>query len=161
MEPEKKCTKCGETKPLSEFYVNANKRTGYNPECKDCSKALSSEYRKKNKDKVLADKAIYRANNPHKISEYNQKASMERTKWNSKDTRYDEATYNRILTEQNGCCKICKQEKKPLIVDRESSTGDIRGIICRTCLNGLRNFFDNADFLKAAIEFIQRGNDNV
>lgn len=34
----KKCTKCGEEKPLTEFHVSKNSRDGYNPHCKGCRK---------------------------------------------------------------------------------------------------------------------------
>lgn len=32
----KTCTKCGKTKPVSEFYPYYNYRVGYRPRCKDC-----------------------------------------------------------------------------------------------------------------------------
>ena len=36
----KKCTKCKETKPIEEFYLNANLRSGYTSWCKQCIREL-------------------------------------------------------------------------------------------------------------------------
>lgn len=33
---EKTCSKCGESKPLSEFHVRADRPAGYQPACKSC-----------------------------------------------------------------------------------------------------------------------------
>lgn len=35
-EPEKRCTACGQRKPLSEFSVKSNLPGGYNTRCRDC-----------------------------------------------------------------------------------------------------------------------------
>jgi len=47
----KKCTKCGETKPLSEFYERKKNKDGYHNQCKDCIKKYQRSYKKTNKPK--------------------------------------------------------------------------------------------------------------
>lgn len=44
----KKCCKCGEIKPVSEFYKNISTIDGYEVYCKECKKTICREsYRKK------------------------------------------------------------------------------------------------------------------
>lgn len=45
----KKCTKCFNIKPLSEFYKDTQKSDGHRPDCKDCGKS----YHLKNRDSIL------------------------------------------------------------------------------------------------------------
>lgn len=48
----KKCTKCGELKPLDEFYRNKRTADGRRYNCKKCSDEYSDEWIEKNRDKV-------------------------------------------------------------------------------------------------------------
>ena len=43
----KKCTKCGEVKPLTLFNKDKNKKDGYHPWCKTCKNAAITQYRNK------------------------------------------------------------------------------------------------------------------
>lgn len=46
---EKRCTKCGETKPLSEFYQQKTGKDGRQAHCKDCDKKRCHQYRQGHK----------------------------------------------------------------------------------------------------------------
>lgn len=50
----KKCSKCGETKPHSEFYKAKKERLGISSHCKECDKIKGKAYYKANADKVNA-----------------------------------------------------------------------------------------------------------
>lgn len=41
----KKCTKCGQEKPLEEFEANKQTSTGYGARCKKCATAIHKKYR--------------------------------------------------------------------------------------------------------------------
>ena len=43
---EKKCTVCGETKPLEEYYKKKAGKYGRDSKCKLCKKAYNKKYRK-------------------------------------------------------------------------------------------------------------------
>lgn len=65
------------------------------------------------------------------------------------------------LASQGGKCAICgttdwlARGKGPH-VDHNHDTGQIRGILCGPCNNGLGNFQDDPDLLRAAIDYLER-----
>lgn len=97
MKLKKKCTKCGEEKPLNKFAKREKSKDGYAYVCKDCQ----NKYKKANPDKIkaayekLRDKLSepnekirqnkylkeWRKKNPHKIKMYNE---MQKEKRQSK-----------------------------------------------------------------------------
>ena len=68
-EPLKKCSKCGEWKPFSEFYKKKNTKDGLRSECKICRK----EYYENNKDQIKEYREKYYENNKEKLKEINKK----------------------------------------------------------------------------------------
>lgn len=65
----KTCTKCGETKPETEFGKQATGRDGLRAWCKSCGIA----WRAANQDKVSVIRARYNAANPEKVKAWNDK----------------------------------------------------------------------------------------
>lgn len=70
--PRKACTKCGETKPLEEFYRNSRSADGRHPQCKACRSAALVEYRKRERDAVNARKRAVYASSPEAQREWNR-----------------------------------------------------------------------------------------
>ena len=66
----KTCTKCGETKPLSEFSADDAYKDGYQSHCKDCKRAYARERYAKNRDRELARVKAWHEKNPGKATEY-------------------------------------------------------------------------------------------
>lgn len=66
----KRCTKCGEEKPLSEFYRNKTKKDGRNPFCKPCANKCHSVYRENNKDTLKEYLRDYREKNYSRLQRY-------------------------------------------------------------------------------------------
>lgn len=69
----KKCTKCSETKPLSEYHKHSYKKDGYQNNCKTCRREYLQEYRNKNKEKENNRKEKWAINNPNKIKKSSKK----------------------------------------------------------------------------------------
>jgi hypothetical protein len=56
---QKRCTKCGKVKPLSEFHNHARRRDGKSSQCKLCHCAEAARYRAENAEKVRKSKRRY------------------------------------------------------------------------------------------------------
>ena len=67
MAETKKCTKCGETKPFSEFNRHSSGKYGLRPRCKKCLAALRIVYYAANREKVAIKHREYYAKNREKI----------------------------------------------------------------------------------------------
>jgi len=65
----KKCTKCLEEKPLSEFYKQPNSSDGYKTICKGCGKIIRTNYQKNNRVKINEKQKEYSKKQPNKIKE--------------------------------------------------------------------------------------------
>jgi hypothetical protein len=66
------------------------------------------------------------------------------------------AMYDIMLEKQGGVCPICGNlpGKRALAVDHDHRTGEVRGLLCKECNNGLGHFKDNPEFLKKAIDYL-------
>src|SRR3989304_5913060 len=60
----KVCTKCGDSKPFSEFYKRKDGRYNLSPWCKPCSRAARQEYYRANRDDCIESMCEWRARNP-------------------------------------------------------------------------------------------------
>lgn len=80
---KKACTICNSEKPIDDFYSNKRGLYGKHSRCKECSRALSREWKSKNKERVSDYNAEWRANNPDKSKEAERTwrlANLERIK---------------------------------------------------------------------------------
>lgn len=68
----------------------------------------------------------------------------------------------------DGACAICGESEtakspidgavKRLAVDHDHRTGQVRGLLCSTCNNGLGCFKDNIQLMKRAIDYLDYHN---
>jgi hypothetical protein len=67
--------------------------------------------------------------------------------------------FDAILENQNFVCAICKNPdplNRALAVDHCHVTKKVRGLLCTNCNMALGKFQDNVDYLKAAVDYLQR-----
>lgn len=68
--------------------------------------------------------------------------------------------YEAILVKQEYKCAICEIDKcqsgRNFAVDHSHGTGKIRGLLCSACNQGLGNFKDKTEFLKKAINYLDK-----
>ena len=126
----KKCTCCKQTKPFSDFSKDNRAKSKLQTRCKDCQKQI----KKQNADYYRE----WHLQNKYGISH---------------------SDYLVFLDEQNNCCKICGIHEKHceysrLAVDHDHKTGVIRGLLCKKCNKAIGLLQDNADFCRAAAEYL-------
>ena len=130
----KTCSLCKKEKKDKEFYIDRRSSSGRASRCKECSKSeskrwyqMSDKYRQ-----IIRDSGL-----KHRFG-------------------IDSDDYFAMLEDQGGVCAICREKPsgKHLHVDHNHETGQIRGLLCKTCNHGLGNFKDNKIYLNNAIEYL-------
>ncbi len=67
--------------------------------------------------------------------------------------------YQAILERQGGGCAICKEKSRKLCVDRVPPTGNVSGLLCRSCQIFLECFNYDADLIRRAYDYWLAGGD--
>lgn len=125
----KRCPKCGTTKPVAGFNTHKNRYDGLQVNCKACRQTPEARERQRETN------ARARANGNHLKYLYG----------------IDKATYDEMMSAQDGLCARPGCHKAAVCVDHDHSTGKVRGILCRTCNSGIGHLGDTlADVLAAA-----------
>lgn len=176
---EKKCGRCGETKPISAFHKRARSIDGLQAFCKDChnanrrrwraekpeqNKATYEAWREANRERIVARAAEYRRENREKLNEYNRewrKRNKDRVPFYYTKSTYglSREEYEALLEKQGGVCAICKQKCRVhprLSVDHCHRTNVIRGLLCHACNTALGKFEDDPNRLLNAIEYLTK-----
>ena len=155
----KKCPRCLEDKPKSEFHKDPRRIDGLTIYCGQCNNQRVKEWKEKNPDKVKE----WRSNNPDYRKEWGEKNPDHNLQ---RKYGLSQADYNKLLEDQNYVCAICggvNKSGKALSVDHDHSccaVGKgcgkcIRQLLCDACNRGLGHFKDNPAFLRAAAEYVE------
>jgi hypothetical protein len=134
MRTTKTCRKCGQEKPLDQFYRASNK-DGYRSSCKACDLELRQTPEKAARWRVV--NARWRTSNPERFTYLRRRSALKRL-YGITPEQYDQ-----ILADQGGVCAICKQPptNRRLYVDHDhmccpgkKSCGKcLRGLLCAAC----------------------------
>lgn len=109
------------------------KRAPWNKGIKQSAEVLKAKQRAyylANRAKIIAQTKINRDNKPEKYKPYQ--------KWYHIFKKYGltQSQYTKMLTEQNGLCKVCT-DNQAVVVDHCHLTGKVRGLLCHRCNHGL------------------------
>lgn len=153
----KQCSKCKQSKPLTEFSKNKNKTDGHRSECKSCVKEYNQnnkekikernkEHYKNNKEKIKEQKKEHYKKNADKCKKYSQehyqknheKIKEQRKEYNQKNKEYRkeqrkeylQKNKNRINKQQNQYQKT-RRSNDPLY----KLTRDMRSLIAISIKN--------------------------
>lgn len=140
---ERKCTKCGETKPFSAFTLRRSGRPS--SWCRPCTNEAIRAYSRTatGAARKKAAQDAYNARNPDYQVGY----------------RYGlkPGEFTRMLEDQDGLCAICHQpSEKTLHVDHDHASGAVRELLCSACNLGIGKFKDDPALLRAAADYIDR-----
>lgn len=128
----KKCTKCNKLKKYEDFNRASKRKDGRREQCRKCEQAyrLSPEVKQMRYERDLLKKYNLTLND-----------------------------YNAMFSEQKGCCRICKAHQmnfeRPLCVDHNHETGEVRGLLCDKCNRALGLFNDNPALLEEALAYLK------
>lgn len=65
--------------------------------------------------------------------------------------------YDQMFLQQHGLCKICKKQKRRLVVDHDHETGKVRGLLCDPC-NLALNKYVTLEWLEQCRVYLLVGN---
>lgn len=145
---EKACTKCGQTKPLTDFYYSANGKAAknkiYKSACKECVKEGARRWARENPEHHARTRYAYELARTYGIT-------------------IEE--YEALVAKNGGGCAICGAAETKVhasgtvfrfSVDHCHETGKIRGILCMTCNRAIGMMKDNPQLLRKAAEYLER-----
>lgn len=140
----KVCTKCGETKPCSEFGKSRDGKYGpvLRPACKRCN----------------SERAIrWQQDNPGRLVSHKRKRLLADLYGLTPER------YSAILRSQGGVCAVCG--KAPggthardfrLAVDHCHESGQVRGLLCQKCNRAIGLLGDDPILMRKAISYLLR-----
>jgi hypothetical protein len=159
----KTCKICGEAKEADLFPKSGNR-------CKECVKHYSAAWRAANKERIKEYGRKYHLDNKEAIQEYSKeyrrRTSDLRTtqekweNWVALEYGIDPVMYLALQERQSNKCPICNrlvsELTRPLVVDHDHSTMEIRGLLCYRCNFGLGAFKDDQEILMRASLYLQQ-----
>lgn len=133
MSDTKQCGRCGEVRPVSQFYKRSD-RSGYRSTCRPCHNRRSSRNRK-----------LQRQREPEHMKRLSREQNYRRSYGLSAEEREDYLQH---------VCAICGEPSE--VIDHCHASGDVRAALCHHCNTGLGSFKDDPARLRAAALYLER-----
>jgi hypothetical protein len=159
----KRCTKCGEFKPESEYYAAPGGKDGLRGDCKSCFSARQKGSYVRNRVARIAYVKRWQEEHPERMREYREKnrdrRALQMRRLHLRRTfGMTLEDYDDLLAAQNGGCAICGNlptEGQSMHVDH---VGDlVRGVLCVRCNNALGQLKDDPELMLRAAEYVTLG----
>ena len=157
----KKCRKCGARKPLEDFYKMKGMKDAYRNDCKACDLVAEHERYLRNPETEIARVKKRQQGNGERLNAYRRDhRQLESTKRRGRSSHLKRKfgltldQYDELLVQQGGVCAICEdppEDGKAFHIDHDHETGEVRGLLCLRCNNGLGQFKEDSDLLKKAM----------
>lgn len=151
------CNKCKEEKDSSHFHKNKRKKNGFEYTCKVCVKKRLEEIKiEKEEGNYIprVERDIHKI--PYGTLAYYRSSRLKRAHG------IILSDYNKMFENQGGCCLICGKHQtdlnRPLCVDHNHKTGEIRDLLCSSCNSVLGYCYENIKILESAIKYIEKHN---
>lgn len=167
----KKCSRCKETKPFTEYDTAKRSKDGFQNYCRSCCKAYQKKWRAENREHHRATQRARYAANPEKACEVQRRyrdKHRDRLSPMWRDRRravtlaqygLTPASYEELLKSQDHACAICRSTDPRhwsgrFQIDHDHDTGKVRGLLCASCNGGLGLFRDDPKRLAVAITYL-------
>jgi Recombination endonuclease VII len=161
----KRCKKCGDIKPVSEFYRATGTRDGLRGHCKACEDARHKAWYQKNQKRAIANVKRWQQANAERHNAYQRQYRADHPQ-QFRDGHLRRvfslagAQYQGLLDDQGGGCALCGRAPRagrPLHVDHNHETGAVRGLLCFRCNVGIGHFGEDTLRIADAIAYLTRG----
>ena len=139
----KHCTRCKEWKDIKEFSESKENKSGRSSACMECLRA--------------ADRLRYK-NDPER--------RLRQVKWGMLKWKFGltKEGWHDLILAQNSRCAICLHRlnlhmKKSIYtphVDHDHGTGEIRGVLCKRCNQGIGLLQDSSRIIENAAIYLKR-----
>lgn len=144
---EKECISCHQIKDLTLFSFKDKAKGRLSNKCKSCDAVYQKGRLESNPD--LVREQWRKAQSKYDLSD----------KGRSKKRKYlyglTQERYEQMLNEQEHKCAICTK-LKPLVVDHDHLTLQVRGLLCQNCNVGIGKLGDNLVGLKLAVQYLDK-----
>lgn len=159
IEVSRVCRKCGESKPIKDFYRHKDYPGGRKTYCKKCENRMVTEWRRKHpeKSRKLANDSYHRRKHlPEMIAKLRRK--------NLAIYGITIEHYEAMLESQNGVCAICEEtepgktplgKEKMLAVDHDHDTGEVRGLLCSRCNQAIGGMRESEKLIKRMLKYLR------
>lgn len=146
----KKCSICGQLKPVLEFSVR-NKTGKLRSDCKECNRATARRRYASDPERYSREARESRQRHRPTYRRYFLKSAYGLT----------EAQVDAMLSDQNGRCAICQTDKfggpgKRPHIDHNRITGKIRGLLCQQCNTALGLAQHSSERLRQMALYLER-----
>ncbi len=159
----KRCKRCGEIKPLTDFYREKACRDGHRPECKACNLAARKAKYQEDPAREIARVKAWQQRNRDRVVEYQRRYRAEhrdqfRAGHLQRKFGMTPEDYGAMLAAQGGGCAICGEVPRPGESFHVDHLGErVRGILCVRCNNALGQLRENAKLAERAVDYLDAG----
>ena len=164
--PVKRCTRCGETKPLIDFSRKRGGRDGRCSWCKVCKNAAQALYYQAHKAQRDAYAKRYYAAHVEAAREASRRRYRENPRYRRRDREREygpgaAAWYDEQLARQDGRCALCgarsATKRSGLFLDHNHATGALRGLLCAACNIAVGSIGrDTPEFHRRVIAYLEQ-----
>jgi len=168
---EKTCSKCGQRKPITEFYAMKGMRDGHRNDCKACNLAAKKARYDADPAKAIQRVRRWQQANADRVNEVHrrnnarpERKAANRTGYLRRTYGITQAEYDAMLEAQGGGCAICGRPPRPdisLHVDHDHKTGEIRGLTCFPCNNSLGLMQEEPERFAKAADYLDQHDSEV
>lgn len=163
----KVCTKCSRRLPLDDFYRMAATKDARRPDCKACVAARRKAWYAANRDREIARVQDWQDANRDQYGESQRtwrtanpelKRRIDREGHLRRKFGITQGDYDRMLEAQGFGCGICGDVRpggRTFHVDHDHVTGEVRGLLCVKCNQGIGLLRENPALLHMAVEYLQ------
>lgn len=151
----KKCSKCGQEKPLDGYNRQKRNKDGFSNRCKICTRQEGLAHYHAHKATKNPER-----NERRRVTKYSRKRDLQKL-YGITLERYDE-----LFAFQSGLCAICSRPERQLdvrygtpiylAVDHDHNTGQIRGLLCSACNVAIGKMNDSPEQLRKAADYLEK-----